>query len=239
MRCQLPNSHDLVALDDQYRGAETISKREIWLDEPRSRLVIETRYSGHEAESQRSSWKDATPQQISRQLLGYFSKLYTDLDGIGLTGVQDDQKKNELVLRQQFTLSGGADELARNGLPLYADLIDPYLKVIDSTRKQPLSLGLPMKIRQEFVFHLPYDVNIADYNQQYNNDVFNFSIWVQQVKPRLLRVTYRYQNQLDHVPVRELARYREAVHQAREELALNFTLSPVVAIADGALTQAK
>jgi transglutaminase-like putative cysteine protease len=242
LRYALPittNSHDLVALDDQYRGAETISKREIWLDEPRSRLVIETRYSGHEAESQRSSWKDATPQQISRQLLGYFSKLYTDLDGIGLTGVQDDQKKNELVLRQQFTLSGGADELARNGLPLYADLIDPYLKVIDSTRKQPLSLGLPMKIRQEFVFHLPYDVNIADYNQQYNNDVFNFSIWVQQVKPRLLRVTYRYQNQLDHVPVRELARYREAVHQAREELALNFTLSPVVAIADGALTQAK
>ena len=81
-------------------------------------------------------------------------------------------------------------------------------------------------IRQEFIFHLPHDVNIADYSQQYDNAVFKFSVWVRQINPRLLRVTYRYQNRLDHVPVRELARYREAVEQARDELAFNFTLMP-------------
>ncbi len=155
--------------------------------------------------------------------------------------MRDDLQKNELVLRQQFTLSGGTDELAKNGLPLYADLIDTYLKTIDSARKQPLALGPPLKIRQEFIFHLPHDVNIADYSQQYENEVFSFSIWVQQINPKLLRVTYRYQNRLDHVPVRELARYREAVQQAREELALNFTLPPVVAAAtaDSTMVSAK
>lgn len=224
------DSKELVAMDDQYRIAETILRRELWLDEPRSRLLVEARYSGHEAESQRSSWKNTSLQQISHQLLGYYSKLYSDLEGNALPDVQDDLQNNELVLRQQFTLSGGTEALTQNGLPLYADLIDTYLKTIDNSRKQPLALGPPARIRQEFIFHLPHDVNIADYNQQYQNEVFNFSIWVQQIKPRLLRVTYRYQNRLDHVPVRELARYREAVQQAREELALNFTLPPAVAM---------
>lgn len=243
LRYALPvtsDSKDLVAMDDKYRGAETVLRRELWLGEPRSRLLVEARYSGHEAESQRSSWKDTSPQQIGHQQLGYYSKLYSDLDANAVPDMQDDLQKNELVLRQQFTLSGGTDELARNGLPLYADLIDTYLKMIDSARKQPLALGPPLKIRQEFIFHLPHDVNIADYSQQYENEVFSFSIWVQQIKPRLLRVTYRYQNRLDHVPVRELARYREAVQQAREELALNFTLPPVVAAtADTAMAPAK
>ena len=244
LRYALPvtsDSKDLVAMDDKYRGAETILRRELWLGEPRSRLLVEARYSGHEAESQRSSWKDTSPQQIGYQLLGYYSKLYSDLDANTLPDMRDDLQKNELVLRQQFTLSGGTDELAKNGLPLYADLIDTYLKTIDSARKQPLALGPPLKIRQEFIFHLPHDVNIADYSQQYENEVFSFSIWVQQINPKLLRVTYRYQNRLDHVPVRELARYREAVQQAREELALNFTLPPAVAAAtaDSAMVSAK
>ncbi len=224
------DSKELVAMDDKYRAAETVLRRELWLDEPRSRLLVEARYSGHEAETQRSSWKNTSPEQIGHQQVGYYSKFYSDLEGHALPDVQDDLQKNELVLRQQFTLSGGSEELARNGLPLYADLIDTYLKTIDNARKQPLALGPPLKIRQEFIFHLPHDVNIADYNQHYENEVFSFSIWVQQVKPRLLRVTYRYQNRLDHVPVRELARYRESVLRAREELALNFTLPPAVAM---------
>lgn len=224
------DSKELVGMDDKYRVAETVLRRELWLDEPRSRLLVEARYSGHEAETQRSSWKNTSPEQIGHQQVGYYSKLYSDLEGHALPDVQDDLQKNELVLRQQFTLSGGSEELARNGLPLYADLIDNYLKTIDNARKQPLALGPPLKIRQEFIFHLPHDVNIADYNQHYENDVFSFSIWIQQVKPRLLRVTYRYQNRLDHVPVRELARYRESVLRAREELALNFTLPPAVAM---------
>ncbi len=224
------DSKELVAMDDKYRAPETVLRRELWLDEPRSRLLVEARYSGHEAESQRSSWKNTSPEQIGHQQVSYYSKLYSDLEGHSLPDVQDDLQRNELVLRQQFTLSGGSEELARNGLPLYADLIDNYLKTIDNSRKQPLALGPPLKIRQEFIFHLPHDVNIADYNQHYENEVFSFSIWVQQVKPRLLRATYRYQNRLDHVPVRELARYRESVLRAREELALNFTLPPAVAM---------
>ena len=75
-------------------------------------------------------------------------------------------------------------------------------------------------------------MNIADYNQRYDNDVFNFSVSARQINPRMLRVTYRYQNHFDHVPVRELARYREAVEQARDELALNFTLPPVANVAE-------
>ena len=222
-----PDSKDFVSMDDKYRIAETVLRRELWLDEPGSRLLVEARYSGHEAESQRSSWKDIPPQQITHQLLGYYSKLYPDLEGTSQPEIKDNLRTNELVVRQQFSSSAGIDELTRNGLPLYADLIDSYLKTIDSARKQPLALGAPVRIRQEFVFNLPHDVNIADYSQQYDNAVFKFSVWVRQISPRLLRITYRYQNHLDHVPVRELARYREAVAQARDELALNFTLPPV------------
>jgi transglutaminase-like putative cysteine protease len=223
-----PESTDLVSLDNKYRTAEIVIRRELWLDKPQGRLLVETHYSGHEAETQRSAWKNISPSQMSHQFFGYYSKLYPELEDTALSDVQDDLQKNELVLRQQFTLSGRAEELMQSGLPLYADQIDTYLKGIDAARKQPLAIGPPVKIRQEFIFHLPRDVNIADYNQHYENDVFNFSIWVQQLNPRLVRVTYRYQNQLNHVPVRELARYREAVQQAREELALNLTLPPVL-----------
>lgn len=220
------DSKELVAMDDKYRIAEAVLRRELWLDKPQSRLMVEAIYSGHEAESQRSSWKDIPLQQITHQLLGYYSKLYPDLEGTSQPDMQDSLRKNELIVRQQFSLSAGMDELMKNGLPLYADLMDSYLKTIDSARKQPLALSAPVRIRQEFIFHLPHDVNIADYSQQYDNAVFKFSVWVRQINPRLLRVTYRYQNRLDHVPVRELARYREAVEQARDELAFNFTLMP-------------
>jgi len=226
-----PESTDLVALDDQYRTSEMLIRRELWLDKPQGHLLVEAHYSGHEAENQRSDWKNMSLQQMSHQLLGYYSKLYPELEDSATPALQDDLQKNELVLRQQYTLSGKSEALMLSGLPLYADQIDTYLKTIDSTRKQPLAIGSPVKIRQEFIFHLPRDVNIADYNQHYDNEVFNFSVWVQQVKPRLVRVTYRYQNRLDHVPVRELARYREAVQQARDELALNLTFPPVVAMA--------
>ncbi len=226
------DSNDLVALDDKYREAETVLRRELWFESPHSRLLVDAQYTGREAENQRSAWKGVSSQQVTHQLLGYYSKLYSDLENASVPDMQDDQAANKFQIRQQFTLPETIDELTRDGLPLYADLIDSYLKSIDGARKQPLALGPPVKIRQEFVFHLPRDADIADYNQRYDNAVFSFSISARQVNPRLLKVTYRYQNHLDHVPVRELARYREAVEKARDELALNFTLPPVVNITE-------
>ena len=41
---------------------------------------------------------------------------------------------------------------------------------------------------------------------------------------QLLRVSYRYESLLDSVPVAELARYREHVRRAKEQLSLNFSL---------------
>ena len=226
------DSKELANIDDRYRSAETVLRRELWLEESRSRLLVEAQYFGREAESQRSAWKGVAEQQLTHQLLGYYSKLYADLENVSDPNMQDDLAANKLEIRQQFSMPVKLSDITRNGLPLYADLIDSYLKPIDSARKQPLALGAPVKIRQEFIFHLPYDMNIADYNQRYDNDVFNFSVSARQINPRMLRVTYRYQNHFDHVPVRELARYREAVEQARDELALNFTLPPVANVAE-------
>jgi len=226
---------NLTSMQDQFRPAETVVTRELWFDEPVSRLMVTTSYSGFEAENQRTDIKNQPKQELGRDFLNYYTKVYENLEPDGLPSVVDSFENNQLLIRQSFNINGIFDELTRRGLPLYADLIDAQLKQLDSARKQPVALSKPMRIRQEFVFHLPYDINIADYNQRYDNDVFSFNVSVQQIDARSLKVIYKYYNRLSYVPVRNLALYREAVGLARDELSLNFTFPPAAVLTQNAV----
>jgi transglutaminase-like putative cysteine protease len=221
-----PATTDFTPLTDPYRTSEIALYRELWLREPYSQLYVESRYTGESAETQRADMKSLSQQALSNQLLGYYAKIYFNLENKSKPAIQDDLTTNQLVIKQSFALSDSMSDMVKNGLPLYADLIDQQLKSIDSNRTQPLDIGEPVRIRQEFVFHLPYDVEIADYRQQYTHSLFTFNVTVHQYSPKLLRVVYRYQSTTGSVPVSELARYREFVQQVREDLALSFTIPP-------------
>ena len=108
-----------------------------------------------------------------------------------------------------------------------ADLLDGYLKTVEADRRQPLDLGAPVSLRQQFLVHLPGPWDIPPYQSRLDNTVFLFEVQVESLQPNLLRVRYRYENHLDHVPVSELARYRANVNRARELLGLNITPPPV------------
>jgi hypothetical protein len=67
-------------------------------------------------------------------------------------------------------------------------------------------------------------MQIAPYQSTQDNAVFRFGLQVEPLDKQLLRVSYRYESLLDSVPVAELARYREHVRRAKEQLSLNFSL---------------
>lgn len=225
-----------TSMQQQSREGEITTSRELWLKEGLGQLLVTNRYRGNEAENQRTILRSISQKELNRQFQSYYAHFYPELESDQPLAIQDNRVQNQFELRKAFLLAGIPGDMGRHGLPLYPDLIDGYLKNIDTARTQPVQLGVPTKTRQEFIFHLPYDVNIADYNQTYDNAVFNFSIVVQQTSNRSLKVVYRYANHLDHVPVKELAKYREAVAQVRDELALNFTFPPPAPANQNSLT---
>lgn len=214
----------LTPMDGDYRPAEVSVRHELWVQKDQNRLQIESQYQGEQAEQQRSQWLNSTPQAMSRRFEDYYARIYGDLVTVGAAQVSDDRQLNQLVMRETYLTPGGQQFVAEQGLDIYADLLDSYLKDVDSNRTQPLMLSAPIRLKQEFLVHLPKPMQIAPYQSTQDNAVFRFGLQVEPLDKQLLRISYRYESLLDSVPIAELARYREHVRQAKEQLSLNFSL---------------
>lgn len=214
----------LTPMDSDYRPAEVSVRHELWVQKDQNRLQIESQYQGEQAEQQRSQWLNSTPQAMSRRFEDYYARIYGDLVTVGAAQVSDDRQLNQLVMRETYLTPGGQQFVAEQGLDIYADLLDSYLKDVDSNRTQPLMLSAPIRLKQEFLVHLPKPMQIAPYQSTQDNAVFRFGLQVEPLDKQLLRISYRYESLLDSVPVAELARYREHVRRAKEQLSLNFSL---------------
>lgn len=215
----------LTPMDGEYRPAEVSVRHELWVQKDQNRLQIESRYQGEQAEQQRSQWLNSTPQAVSRRFEEYYARIYGDIVTVGAAQIRDDRQLNQLVMRETYLTPGGQQLVAEQGLDIYADLLDSYLKDVDNNRTQPLMLSAPIRLKQEFLVHLPKPVQIAPYQSTQDNAVFRFGLQVEPVDKQLLRVRYHYESLLDSVPIAELARYREHVRRAKEQLSLNFSLS--------------
>ena len=214
----------LTPMDSDYRAPEVMVRHEIWVQSDQNRLAVETQYQGQMAEQQRSQWLLATPQSISRRFEEYYGRIYGDIESIGVPTVVDDRQQNRLVMSESYMTPGGEQMVSGQGLDIYADLLDNYLKDVDNNRTQPLMLNDPIRLQQEFLVHLPKAMQIAPYHSSLDNAVFRFDMQVEPLAPTLLRVRYRYEGLQQSVPIAELARYRENVRRAKEQLSLNFTL---------------
>ncbi len=214
----------LTPMDGDYRPAEISVRHELWVQKDQNRLQIESQYFGDQAEQQRSQWLNSTPEAMGRRFEEYYSRIYGDIQALGPVQVTDDRRQNRLVMRESYLTPGHEQQVNEQGLDIYADLLDSYLKEVDSNRSQPLLLSPPIRLRQEFWVHLPKPMQVAPYQSTQDNAVFRFSMQVEPHGKQLLRISYRYENLLESVPVAELARYRENVHRAKEQLSLNFSL---------------
>ena len=219
-----PGSGSLTPMDGEYRASDVTVRHEIWVQSDQNRLAVETQYQGQMAEQQRGQWLMATPQSMSRRFADYYGRIYGDIESIGVPTVVDDRQQNRLVMSESYMTPGGEQMVSGQGLDIYADLLDNYLKDVDNNRTQPLMLNDPIRLQQEFLVHLPKAMQIAPYHSSLDNAVFRFDMQVEPMGPTLLRVRYRYEGLQQSVPIAELARYRENVRRAKEQLSLNFTL---------------
>ncbi len=219
-----PEVKALTAMDGDYRPAEVRARHEIFLTPNQRQMQVDTLFVGDQAEQQRSQLKVNSLKALSRRLEEYYSRLYGEVTAVGAPDVHDDTASNELMMSERYVSMEGLDKVAAQGVDIYADLLDGYLKEVNGDRSQPLALSPPIRLQQEFLVHLPKPAKIAPYQANYNNAVFRFGLQVEPLSPQLLRVNYRYENLLESVPVAELAKYRENVRRAREQLSLNFTL---------------
>ncbi len=217
----------LTSMDAEYRRPAILQQHEIWVGATQSQLLVSSRYLGEQAEQQRSQWQNSDIASLGRSLLDYYRGFYPGLQGSQAPQIHDDRQANELTVREQYQWPLGADSLDQDtGLELYADLLDGYLKSVEGERRHPLELGAPVRLRQQFLLHLPADWAIAPYQSRLDNPVFLFEVEVEPLQPKLLRVRYRYESRLDHVPVSELARYRANVERARDLLGLSIAPPP-------------
>ena len=218
-----PEVKSFTPMDSEFRTSEIQVRQEIWVQKESNRLQVESRYRGEEAEQQRSQWRNASVESLGRTFADYYSKLYTSVDPLGLPVLHDDLGLNQLEMREVYQVAGGREALQQYGMAIYADLVDSYLKSFSDTRRQPLELNPPVRVEQEFVLHFPEPVNVTAYRGTEENAIYRFALQLEPIDPTQLKVTYRYENLRDHVPVSELARYRESVRRTKEQLSLNFS----------------
>jgi len=219
-----PETKGLVSMDSEFRPSRIQINQEIWVEKVANKLRIESRYSGEQAEQQRSNWRNTTPEYMSRNFSDYYSKIYLDADPLGLPLLRDDMENNELTFSEVYSVAGGMQALGQYGLDIYADQIDSYLKSYSDRRRQPMALTSPLQVEQQFVLHFPTHISAAPYRTSEENGVYRFSMQVEPLDGKQIRITYRYENLKDHVPVSELARYRESVRRVKEHLSLNFSV---------------
>ncbi|MGL4204590.1 MAG: transglutaminase domain-containing protein, partial [Aeromonadaceae bacterium] len=219
-----PEVKSLTSMDSEFRTSDIQVRQELWVQKEFNRLQIESRYSGEQAEQQRSQWRNNSIESLGRTFTDYYSKIYSDADPVGLPMLRDDLGLNQLEMREVYQVAGGREALKQYGVEIYADLVDSYLKSFSDSRHQPLELTPPVRVEQEFVLHFPEPVSVTAYRGTEENAIYRFSLQVEPIDQSQLKVIYRYENLRDHVPVSELARYRESVRRTKEQLSLNFSV---------------
>ena len=95
-------------------------------------------------------------------------------------------------------------------------------------RKQPYSLGRPVKLLQQTKLHLPYDIDFSWANEQQTLEDEHFDLQSSfDYRNKVITYQQQYQTKQTTVAATDVKQYAKLVRQARKALEINYSVTRV------------
>jgi hypothetical protein len=191
-------------------------------------LRVVTTYEGGAAEDQRDELAEATPEELQRHYLEYYSGNYPGIAVAAPMRIEDDRRHNRLVTTESYAIAGFAskpDADGRHTAWIETPDVDELLKDPPSTRrKSPLELDYPLELSQTTEVLLPEPWNLESSEARIDDPAFSFhrSVRADDDRRRLV-IRDDYRTLADEVAAKAMPRYTANLARARSELGYSLT----------------
>ena len=228
----LPDTREAILIDAQ----DTLSLPKGWDGTPQ--LLVEWTYHGEFAEMVRQYTTGEARQELVKQLVGEYSRMYGNARPVDALVVQEVPEHNQVLLRQRFDLPDHfklqEDRWLRAELALPA--LTQALRLPDQTpRTRALQLAAPGHYRQGLSVVFDEDVFARPGVQRGSDgDHFTQVQWQQQTAPRVASIQADLLVSPDVVPAAQWQAHREALLKLWARVSTSLTVGTVPqSVADG------
>ncbi|MFD1631188.1 DUF3857 domain-containing transglutaminase family protein [Pseudopedobacter beijingensis] len=173
-----------------------------------SSLVVRTVYSGNHANDMRYRIAYAGEDDMSKEFLTYYQKIYQGVEIAKPLKVRDNEYENILEIEESYDIKN-LWTLQDNNKPHFyfnAGIISSYLTQLTGNRKLPLALSYPLDIEYNAYFHMWSPWNVKKANYEVKRDAYEFS-YETKLNQNIVSISYRLKTLKDHIAVEKLDEY--------------------------------
>lgn len=220
---------EVVAPASAAHGVEYAERFTANADGKRVRLSVETRYRGLHADRTRRRLQSERLDEIADAYLDYYRKLYGSAEAASKMSMEEDEGRNEIVLRQDYDL---ADVLTPDGqsrtLSSYAEALSVAARLPRRVeRDAPISLDRRSTLRHVVRLDLPEGwrsgtlpgaLNISGGPAHYSRQI--------DVNDGRVELQHELRLDADHVPASDARAYADGMRRIRDALGLRISMQP-------------
>ncbi|EWH10171.1 hypothetical protein DS2_09502, partial [Catenovulum agarivorans DS-2] len=184
------------------------------------KLEVDTIYTGWKAAQQRRKLDSDGIAHVSKSYLDYYVGEFGKTTSMAELKVIDNKQSNQFRLQEKYQLEQFWQE-NDNSMSGYFDTssVASYLNIPEeSSRKYPLELTYPIKVKHQHVVNFATDDwHFDDEKFTEKNDFFDFTYnveWRQSAKQ--LKITYQYQANASHVDAQQYDEYLAALKRVED-----------------------
>ena len=174
-------------------------------------LTVETTYRDYSADYQREELARTHLDELGRNYLNYYARLYPGIESTQPPAVRDDRANNVLVVTEQYQIrelwklspDTKKREAEFRGDSLVNLLTDPKTRL----RTMPLRLPFPLRREHEIVIHLPDpDWTLPPKEKTIDHDAFLFH-YHRTLTGKVLRYRFDLETRTPELPPQKVADY--------------------------------
>ncbi|MEX6686662.1 DUF3857 domain-containing protein [Danxiaibacter flavus] len=189
-----------------------------------SRMEVQSEYKGGAADDMRSTFSENSFRDLEDSYVKYYAKSYEGIKQTNEFKIVDDSLANKLTINKYYTIpqmwttENGVDKFNVTSFPIYNSLPNPTTLTTDV----PQVLEFPLNIQHTLSLNMPSEWSF-DYDPvRISTDSYEF-VFLPSVVGNKIELVYSLKTLKDHVPVKDLAAYKEDYKKMVDLLEFKFT----------------
>lgn len=193
-------------------------------------LKVTTTYSGWKAEEMRHYLKSTNYEQVKRDFLNYYTKLYPGISNETSISFEDSKDANQLVLTESYVINDlFQGSSSKSQLTLTPSSISDYIWLPSiRNRNMPFKSNPPVEVFHKTELVLPEKVNIVWHDgldkQEISNDWFDYVQKAEQEKSSLT-IEHHYNMKQQVIPADEFSDYASEFESLNRQISYRVKLS--------------
>ncbi|MFN8240139.1 MAG: DUF3857 domain-containing protein [Bacteroidales bacterium] len=190
-------------------------------------LSISTRYSGYYADDTRTSFRRSSTEEISRNYLDFYGKIFTDIKSGHPVTFTDNREENIFTVNESYVIDSAwlPSEANKNKMTFTvgAYVINSSINVTASPKREmPYLLNHPLNYREKIILMLPEEWTIKSSNLELTDPSFLFH-YDSEYSDKKITLNYLCRTYKDHVSADEFRSFYEKYSDIENHLFYRLT----------------